>query len=86
MPTTSAEAATKAEALKRLPELEVELLAWCHPTAPKSHWNDVHGSVTGDYVGMYEAAARADAAEIEKLTASVLALRLLAGLTEEKEA
>lgn len=86
MPVIATQATTKQEALTLLPEIEAELLAWCHPTTPKSHWNDVHGSVTGDYAGMYEAAARADAAEIEKLTASVAALRMIAGITEEKDA
>lgn len=64
-----------------LAEVEAELLAWSDPTRGKSHWNELHGSVTGDYYGMFERTARADAAEIEKLTRSVEALRLLAQST-----
>jgi hypothetical protein len=60
-----------------LAKAEVELAAWCHPTQGKSHWNELHGSVTGNYPGMYEATASADAAEISKLTAMVAGLRLL---------
>lgn len=64
----------KSDALLKAEE---ELAEWCDPSQGKTHWNEVHGSVTGDYAGMYERTARADAAEIEKLTNIVIALRLL---------
>jgi hypothetical protein len=61
----------------RLAAAESELAEWCDYGTGKSHWNSLHGSVTGDYQGMYEATASADAAEISKLTAIVVGLRLL---------
>lgn len=64
---------------ERLATAEAELTEWCDPLRGKSHWNSLHGSVTGDYQGMHEATAKADAAEISKLTAMVAGLRLLKG-------
>lgn len=61
---------------EQLAEAEAELLDWA--AGGRSYWNQVHGSQTGDYAGQFERAAAADAAEIQKQTARVVALRLLA--------
>lgn len=56
-------------------EAEAELLEWV--VGNKSHWNSLHGSVTGDYAGQFEATARADEAEIRRQIARVEALMML---------
>ena len=78
------EATSQERAVEKSDELiaaEAELREWCHPTSPKSRWNDVHGSVTGDYPGQWERSDRADAAAVERLTRVVEALRMLEGFT-----
>lgn len=58
-------------------EAEAELAEWT--SGGRSHWNDLHGSVTGDYVGMFAATANADAAQINFLISKITGLRALEG-------
>lgn len=58
---------------EQIAALELELEEWT--AGGRSHWNDVHGSVTGDYAGQWKASADADAAEVSLISAKLAALR-----------